>query len=1259
MKTLFKIIITSTLLYSSLFSAATFTQGSSADELAAQIEGVGITITNPVITHGAKNQRGIFSNGIAGAGLQINEGILLTTMTVKKSFKKNSSPALSVNHKTKDKDKDLIGIDPNAYFNTIVFEFDVTLDENTRLLLIDYQFAAEEYNEYVGTKFNDAFGFFISGGDLPPGVTYNIARVVDNQTYVTINNINNYSTVAVNNVNNGRAGNRLNSGNKPPTAPDYSNTAFYINNDQNNHKGTSPVIVEYDGLTVTLHATLDNLKPNETYHFKMAIADASDAKLNTGVFVNKINGLREPSICYDYAYKQNGQYLTEAYNSTTGPYISGDVVANDPSLPIEVAMYFRNTKDSEIIASDITLDVVDINTSQATYKTESVSVIEPGTVFRRKIDDVDLNVSTSYVKEIPITSFDAYDYFYTYFSLNPKVKDLHLPINARINYDLTIPLSANHSITIPRSSAIDADVPICSNGGNSFDPVYGIFNIIENGLYTDNDHYYYNINTQVTNREANLSIVTIDANLTSNSDLHTILAGVTTVVGIDMLDLKSFHYTGASCSEIGNSITDRVWIPIKGTALTPLTTNKADFYKTARENVTMRVSYVVVGNDNELLELEEVVQGSETKWNVLNFSNSVQNGDCTGSFVHGNSKIAQNCTYASTNFSGAMTKQGLATCMECVYGTNTKLVCARDNFSIRPEAFLINLDDQNQTNPADPEQKITNNLSGVTSPSAARLNIAAGYQYNLDINATNHLNNAASQGYNFHMNTVVGTSSSLVWTPRSGQDVSGCNNTDDFNVTVKFVNGEALNDNISVSQIGDYIFSITDTAWTTIDSIQQSHHTGSYFKPGSDCIQNSTFVGTSSSYDNFTGCNISTTHTSSTDTNLVYVDLNLSIHPYKFSLDAIKPTLGTEDSNLSITATPAFIYMANMSRNNYQDQNMSFHLNGIIKAVGYNDNTLSNFVDKCYAKPLDLNVTKSDTTLVDNINGNAIVYQLNFNNLDENSAIILLDTQDINETDPTAPSIGLTTPAGYFTKALNGSMNTILNLNYDRNISIVANPKSITFDKYKVSCTVVADCTFNADYKNDKKSKGNLTIDGNGGLNGTVIHYYGRTNAPRQRFVTPVGTTALNPAIDFIYYEVYCSGVGCDKTLLQNGPTSMSTDDPRWFVNTNHKKGFGIAGNIFQKGFGAGARVSGTVTTGNHPDSTNLVYNASRGYPYKATMENNASTWLIYNRFDSNDKRNEFEVEFSNGASSWAGQHDTNTTTNRHGVSKTNRRSMW
>jgi len=82
-------------------------------------------------------------------------------------------------------------------------------------------------------------------------------------------------------------------------------------------------------------------------------------------------------------------------------------------------------------------------------------------------------------------------------------------------------------------------------------------------------------------------------------------------------------------------------------------------------------------------------------------------------------------------------------------------------------------------------------------------------------------------------------------------------------------------------------------------------------------------------------------------------------------------------------------------------------------------------------------------------------------------------------------------------------------------------------------------------------------------------------------------------------------------------------------------------------------------TSTNHITKIKLKYDKSFGYPYKTTMENNASSWLIYNDYDSTATKNQFSVEFEGGDSYWSGVHETNSSTKDSDAIRTNRRSMW
>ena len=1277
-----------------VYAAVTFTQGSSAQDLADQIQGVGITITNPRIINGDSTQVGIYSNG-SDEGLEVDEGIILTTLSVTESFTTNSSGSSSVNHNNRYNDTDLLAIDGRASFNPIIFEFDVTLDDNTRLLLIDYQFASEEYNEYVGSQYNDAFGFFIYGGDL--NQTYNIARVVDNQTHVTINDIHNYPPVTVNNVNNGTLG-AFDDG----TPEDLTNSAFFIDNT------TGTIDVEYDGITRTLNATLDNLTPGETYHFKMAIADTADANLNTGVFINKINGLREPAICYDYSMKQNEQFIPTDYNLSAGPLISGSVIANDTAYPLEVALYIKNMQESEIVASNVIVDFFGFDTAQATYARDSAWKIETGDIYRTKVDDVDLNVSDSYVKGIPITSFDAYEYFYTYFSIDPLMQDLNMPLNARISYDLTIPLSATQNFVVNRSSSIDTDIPICSDSSN-YSPTPGLFSTVHSDYYNldiGGTNQFYNIPTQVTSREGNFKIISLDINNTDQ------LQGRSTMVAVELVDISAFHETDASCGEQSSAISERVWVLFENNATSTMfnqaaiqtsiarnmtqINNSANFYAQARPNAAFRISYNVPNDDDDLLIVKP---GKSVGTYDINFPDltTLYGTECAGGryVVYDKDKNkTTNQVPVACKSNSDITPENLQSCMECIYGYDTKFVCSRDNFAIRPEAFLIHIDDQNQTNPAI-QSRLTTNYSGVAAATAAAnlqvLNIAAGYNYNIEVNATNHLTNSPSKGYIKSFDPVLNTvdTSQYIWEPRGLTPAelinrnNDCNDTVDKSTNITFMNG-VVDTNTSLDQVGEYRLSILDTTWTAVDNnpLFMLHHTGSFFLSSNtpDCTLNSSatypvdttidFTTPTTLSNTLTGCNISSSHTNAhanklfnpvtnttivlAPTDLKYNDYDVTFHPYQFNV-ATNVTLG--EDYVTPPLLDAFIYMADISK----DENMSVQINTIITATGKNSTTgLSNFVTGCYAKPLDINISKSNT-----INTN-LEYQYIFNDYNS-SGKKELSTAEINAFIPKGINrdVNLSTTDGYFQKDMRGTLDTTTKLNFNREVNTTANPEKITFLKYTVQDP---NNRLSADLNINHIAEGYSDINKSTTQNLDITHFYGRTAAKKTTIVcdTSIATCSSGNPDVFIYYEVFCNDVTagnpCDYSLV---PTDIAGNvqqkiDKRWFINFDH--------NITTYGdLNASEDILnntyidlpfGITHANNYTIDAQHDYDIINGLPYTADMNDTVPRWLVHDEHNASAVSNTHQVIFR-GQTEWSGAHEADSKTQTDRIQRVNRRTMW
>jgi hypothetical protein len=234
-------------------------------------------------------------------------------------------------------------------------------------------------------------------------------------------------------------------------------------------------------------------------------------------------------------------------------------------------------------------------------------------------------------------------------------------------------------------------------------------------------------------------------------------------------------------------------------------------------------------------------------------------------------------------------------------------------------------------------------------------------------------------------------------------------------------------------------------------------------------------------------------------------------------------------------------------------------------------------------------------------------------------------------------------PESLFTTTTPGKAELSLRINFKRTVNNALNPFKVKFNDLNISDQNFAPVITSNDTSHV--------------INKEATMVYGRTHAPRQRF-------SGNNGIELIYYETYCngtdsSGTTCKKALLPNSTGSTATDDPRWFKNNNHNTlKDGYVGSISQK---TGNDVTAGAVSSTTPATSTLTYNSagSKGYPFKTTMENNASTWLIYNKYNAGATTNEAEVEFTDDGNSWAGQHETNTTTNFKASQKTNRRTMW
>jgi predicted ribosomally synthesized peptide with SipW-like signal peptide len=213
---------------------------------------------------------GMFTGG--GSAVGIEDGVILSSGKVVDVEGPNDLENTTTDLGTPG-DPDLDTLTTENTFNASILEFDFTVPDDADKVYFNYVFGSEEYNEFVGSTFNDVFGFFVNG--------QNVALVDDPSGPGTL-------PAAINNINNGQPGIQ-------PTNPD-----LYVNNDPFDPDSTGNTVpsdqladTEMDGFTVVLDVEAD-VDPGETNSMKLAIADTADAVLDSWVLIESGSITTEP-----------------------------------------------------------------------------------------------------------------------------------------------------------------------------------------------------------------------------------------------------------------------------------------------------------------------------------------------------------------------------------------------------------------------------------------------------------------------------------------------------------------------------------------------------------------------------------------------------------------------------------------------------------------------------------------------------------------------------------------------------------------------------------------------------------------------------------------------------------------------------------------------------------------------------------------------------------------------------------------------------
>lgn len=303
--------------------------------------------------HGTHEARGVFYN--SGTPIAIEQGLILTTGHATNAQGPNKGTGFTSSNSSRgDQDLHFLAKFKTYDATSISFDFSATND----LIRFNYVFASEEYPEYVGSTFNDVFGFFLT--DLETGEMTNLAVIPNTELPITVNNINH-----------------------------RKHENFYVNNSFGENNGPT---IEYDGMTKTLIA-YSEVVPGRKYNIKIAIADVGDDAFDSGVFLEGNSFRSEDKKTF---YKMNTSYFKAFGNSEITPQI-----ASQENKPSAITEQIIEEKQIEDMTSE-----VQVPRMEKPLAPQLDSIIIYFDFDKSQASDTQLKIAQQKLNEIPLEHYD-------------------------------------------------------------------------------------------------------------------------------------------------------------------------------------------------------------------------------------------------------------------------------------------------------------------------------------------------------------------------------------------------------------------------------------------------------------------------------------------------------------------------------------------------------------------------------------------------------------------------------------------------------------------------------------------------------------------------------------------------------------------------------------------------------------------------------------------------------------------------------------
>jgi len=198
---------------------------------------------NSLSVNGTENSIGYFD--ASNTNLGINKGILISTGDVYNAIGPNNL-ANAGNSNNLGNNSFLLPLATDSMYDasSISIRFIPSADTTT----FNFVFASEEYPEFVGSKFNDVFGFFVKGTGY--NNYQNVAFIPGTATPISINTVNS-----------------------------ITNAQYYRDNSLSND-------IQYDGFTVPIKIKIKTV-PCTPYTLIIVISDVKDFLYDSGIFLEE------------------------------------------------------------------------------------------------------------------------------------------------------------------------------------------------------------------------------------------------------------------------------------------------------------------------------------------------------------------------------------------------------------------------------------------------------------------------------------------------------------------------------------------------------------------------------------------------------------------------------------------------------------------------------------------------------------------------------------------------------------------------------------------------------------------------------------------------------------------------------------------------------------------------------------------------------------------------------------------------------------